>query len=206
VCFRITEPTGRDERCCTRRCAVHRCRLNLLCSGPSHCLSMHGGNRPVIVCQTAQQPHDLRIAASLLFQAPPRAQTCRTLGLSRRFTLPYTPRSNGKSKRFIQTLLREWAYATPVRSQTNAAENRVTECTSATGIDSVVVSARRRPSADEPSIGQDIGRYETPWAWRCAQKPSGLRPSPGSIIATFTSPPPLCRQYDLNMTHQSGNY
>jgi transposase InsO family protein len=33
------------------------------------------------------------------------------LGLSHRFTRPSTPRSNGKAKRFIQTALREWAYA-----------------------------------------------------------------------------------------------
>jgi transposase InsO family protein len=26
-------------------------------------------------------------------------------------TRPYTPRTNGKAERFIQTLLREWAYA-----------------------------------------------------------------------------------------------
>ena len=28
-----------------------------------------------------------------------------------RRTRPYTPRTNGKAERFIQTLLREWAYA-----------------------------------------------------------------------------------------------
>jgi transposase InsO family protein len=31
------------------------------------------------------------------------------------FTRPYTPRTNGKAERFIQTLLREWAYAKPYR-------------------------------------------------------------------------------------------
>jgi len=36
---------------------------------------------------------------------------CRTLGLKHRFTRPYTPRTNGKAERFIQTALREWAYA-----------------------------------------------------------------------------------------------
>ena len=39
------------------------------------------------------------------------AQACRALGLKHRFTRPYTPRTNGKAERFIQTLLREWAYA-----------------------------------------------------------------------------------------------
>ena len=39
------------------------------------------------------------------------ARVCRDLGLKHRFTRPYTPRTNGKAERFIQTALREWAYA-----------------------------------------------------------------------------------------------
>jgi transposase InsO family protein len=35
------------------------------------------------------------------------------LGLRHIRTRPYTPRTNGKAERFIQTLLREWAYAAP---------------------------------------------------------------------------------------------
>jgi transposase InsO family protein len=31
-------------------------------------------------------------------------------------TRPYTPRTNGKAERFIQTMLREWAYARPYRT------------------------------------------------------------------------------------------
>ena len=38
---------------------------------------------------------------------------CHTLGLTHKRTRPYTPRTNGKAERFIQTLLREWAYARP---------------------------------------------------------------------------------------------
>jgi transposase InsO family protein len=38
-------------------------------------------------------------------------QACTVLGLKHRFTRPYRPRTNGKAERFIQTLLREWAYA-----------------------------------------------------------------------------------------------
>jgi len=36
---------------------------------------------------------------------------CRELGLKHVRTRPYTPRTNGKAERFIQTALREWAYA-----------------------------------------------------------------------------------------------
>jgi transposase InsO family protein len=39
------------------------------------------------------------------------AHACTELGLKHRFTRPYTPRTNGKAERFIQSLLREWAYA-----------------------------------------------------------------------------------------------
>lgn len=39
------------------------------------------------------------------------AQACAQLGLSHHYTKPYTPRTNGKAERFIQTCLREWAYA-----------------------------------------------------------------------------------------------
>lgn len=39
--------------------------------------------------------------------------------IKHRFTRPYTPRTNGKAERFIQTTLREWAYA---RSYQNSEE------------------------------------------------------------------------------------
>jgi transposase InsO family protein len=36
-------------------------------------------------------------------------------------TRPYTPKTNGKAERFIQTLLREWAYAIPFRASDSRA-------------------------------------------------------------------------------------
>lgn len=44
------------------------------------------------------------------------AGVCRHWQLRHRFTRPYTPRTNGKAERFIQTLLREWAYHQPYLS------------------------------------------------------------------------------------------
>jgi transposase InsO family protein len=48
---------------------------------------------------------------------------CFQMGLKHRRTRPYSPQTNGKAERFIQTALREWAYAThwPDSEQRNLA-------------------------------------------------------------------------------------
>ena len=45
------------------------------------------------------------------YRAHAMRDAVQALGLKHRFTRPYTPKTNGKAERFIQTSLREWAYA-----------------------------------------------------------------------------------------------
>jgi transposase InsO family protein len=40
-------------------------------------------------------------------------EALQALGMEARYTRPYRPQTNGKAERFIRTLLREWAYASP---------------------------------------------------------------------------------------------
>ena len=50
-------------------------------------------------------------------------QTCLELGIVHRYTRPYTPRTNGKAERFIQSALREWAYARAYRTSAQRAQD-----------------------------------------------------------------------------------
>jgi len=45
------------------------------------------------------------------YQSRAFRDACRQLGLTHIRTKPYTPKTNGKAERFIQTAIREWAYA-----------------------------------------------------------------------------------------------
>jgi len=51
------------------------------------------------------------------------AEACRTLKLKHKRTKPYTPKTNGKAERFIQTALREWAYARAYQSSNQRARH-----------------------------------------------------------------------------------
>jgi transposase InsO family protein len=57
------------------------------------------------------------------FRSDVFALACRQLGLKHIFTRPYTPRTNGKAERFIQSSLREWAYASTFNTSAHRAEH-----------------------------------------------------------------------------------
>jgi transposase InsO family protein len=47
------------------------------------------------------------------YRSRPFRKACRWLGITTKRTRPYRPQTNGKAERFIQTLLRKWAYVRP---------------------------------------------------------------------------------------------
>ena len=51
------------------------------------------------------------------------AALCRRLGIKHKHTKPYRPQTNGKAERFIQTALREWAYARSYENSQSRAEH-----------------------------------------------------------------------------------
>jgi transposase InsO family protein len=55
------------------------------------------------------------------YRSRPFRKTCRWLGIAAKRTRPYRPQTNGKAERFIQTLIRKWAY---VRPYANSAHRR----------------------------------------------------------------------------------
>jgi transposase InsO family protein len=57
-----------------------------------------------------------------VFRSKAFVAACRELGISRRFTRPYRPQTNGKAERFIQSALREWAYAYTYQHSTERAQ------------------------------------------------------------------------------------
>jgi transposase InsO family protein len=52
------------------------------------------------------------------------AAACRDLQLKHIRTRPYTPKTNGKAERFIQTALREWPMLEPMKHPNSASPIR----------------------------------------------------------------------------------
>ena len=67
------------------------------------------------------QPKRLLTDNGFVFRSHVFRAACQNAGMKQSFTKPYRPRTNGKAERFIQTMLREWAYR---RSYSSSAKRR----------------------------------------------------------------------------------
>ncbi len=81
------------------------------------------------------------------------AKACKQLSLKHIFTKPYTPKTNGKAERFIQTSLREWAYGRAYKPQTNAPLSSRDGFIAITGIALMAVSDQCLQSPNSASPG-----------------------------------------------------
>jgi transposase InsO family protein len=80
-------------------------------------------NAALFLCRAVEWFRDHGVVAqsvmtdnAWIFKSIPFRSECRRRCLRHLRTKPYTPRTNGKAERFIQTLLREWAYRFAYRS------------------------------------------------------------------------------------------
>jgi transposase InsO family protein len=83
----------------------------------------------------AYRSHDFRAA-------------CTSAGARHLRTRPYTPRTNGKAERFLQTVMRECAYARAFRSSGERAAALPAGCTSITCTRRIPPLPDNRRSAD----------------------------------------------------------
>ncbi len=67
-------------------------------------------------------------------------------------TRPYRPRTNGKAERFIQTMLREWAYAAAYRNSTTDTKHSGPGSTTTTTNAHTAPSATTHPPAGSPPM------------------------------------------------------
>jgi len=72
---------------------------------------------------------------------------CRDLALKHIRTRPYTPKTNGKAERFIQSALREWAYAQAYTHSDRRTDNCHDGCIATTGTGPMVACMHKHPSA-----------------------------------------------------------
>ena len=83
----------------------------------------------------------------LKFRSHRYAKALRRLKIKHLRTRPYTPRTNGKAERFVQTSLREWAYALSYDTSQQRCGEASPGSIATTGIALMAVSAQSRPSA-----------------------------------------------------------
>jgi transposase InsO family protein len=91
-------------------------------------------------------------------------KVCRLLRLRHLRTRPYTPKTNGKAERFIQTLLREWAYACRTGARTAVPLTCPDGCATTTTSDPMLASPASHPppgsrrTPEQPARNPQLGR------------------------------------------------
>ena len=85
------------------------------------------------------------------------------LGIKHIRTRPYTPRTNGKAERFIQTSLREWAYARAYTTSDTRRRTARSGSTATTGTGRMPASdqtthQQTRPNQEQPLEAPQLGR------------------------------------------------
>lgn len=90
------------------------------------------------------------------YRAKDFAKACKRLKIRHIRTKPYTPKTNGKAERFIQTCLRKWAFVRPYR--TSAARSRAFP----TFLDSYNLSRPHRALGNVPPLFHFLMRCEQP--------------------------------------------
>lgn len=83
-----------------------------------------------------------------VFRSLPFTAVCRRWRLRHVFTRLYTPRTNGKAERLIQTALREWAYGRSYRHSRERTAIWQNGCIAITGIAHAQPYPDFHPSAD----------------------------------------------------------
>lgn len=85
------------------------------------------------------------------FRSRRYAKALRLLEIKHLRTKPYTPKTNNKAERLVQTSMRDWAYA---QAYPTSADRAPRSClagfTATTGIDRMAASAPKPQSADSP--------------------------------------------------------
>ena len=96
--------------------------------------------------------HGIRVRRVLsdngsVYRAERFARLCRSAGLRHRRTRPEIPRTNGKAYRFIQTMVREWAYRRAYPSSRAGNRRAAPGCTTTIGSAAMARFTVVRPSA-----------------------------------------------------------
>ncbi len=100
--------------------------------------------------------------------------TCLELGVARRYTRPYTPRTNGKAEALIKTLLREWAYRHAYPSSHHRTHDSATRA-GITDTDHTAPSAASHRSAASHTSVVSTARRSLTVPSRTRRSPSGVR-------------------------------